>query len=119
MATLEIPLDSVDAYFDVQVTLDGVALLLTFRWNARAEAWYLDISTAEGDVITASRKVVIDWPLMLRGFRDSDSRLPPGHLSAADTSNAGLRPGRYDLGGRVKLYYRDAEDILALMEENA
>lgn len=108
MATLEIPVDSVDANFDLQVTLDSVALLLTFRWNARAEAWYLDIATAEGEVIAASRKVVIDWPLMMRGFRDSDGRLPTGELYALDTSGQGLRPGRNDLGGRVRLYYDEA-----------
>lgn len=108
MATIEIPLDSADEHFDLQVTLDSVALLFTFRWNARAAAWYIDAATPEGAVIFASRKVVVDWPLMMRGFRDSDGRLPTGELFALDTSGQGLRPGRNDLGVRVKLYYREA-----------
>lgn len=110
MATLEIPIDSTDEHFDLQPTLDEVALLFEFRWNARCEAWYVDGLTADGEVIFAGRKVVIDWPLMMRGFRDSDSRLPLGELVALDTSGAGLRPGRYDFGSRVKLYYCEAVD---------
>lgn len=110
MATLEIPVDSVDAHYDLQVTLDGVALIHEYRWNARSEAWYIDILTADGEVIVAGRKVVIDWPLMMYGFRDSDDRLPRGELFAIDTSGAGLRPGRNDLGGRVKVYYSEAVD---------
>ncbi len=112
MPLFEIPIDSVDEHFDLQPTLDGVALLLEARWNARCEAWYLDLLTAEGKVIAAGRKLVIDWPLMLRGFRDSDDRLPLGMLFAADSSGAGLRPGRYDLGERVKLYYLDEDGLL-------
>ena len=119
MSMFEISIDSVEEHYDLQVTLEEVALILEFRWNSRAEAWYHDLATAEGDIIYAGRKVVIDYPLMLRGFRDSDDRLPLGMLFAADTSGAGLRPGRYDLGERVKLYYLDEDGLLEEIAEAA
>jgi hypothetical protein len=40
-------------------------------------------------------------------------------LFAADTSGAGLRPGRYDLGERVKLYYLDEDGLLEEIAEAA
>jgi hypothetical protein len=119
MAIFEIQVDSLAEHFDLQVVLDGVSLSLEFRWNARAEAWYLDILTAEGDLIAAGRKLVIDAPLMLRGWRDSDDRLPLGNLFVADTTSTGTRPGRYDLGDRVRLYYLDEEGVLEEIAEEA
>lgn len=109
MATQEIPCRSDAEHFDLQVRLDGINLTLEFRWNARNAAWYCDVLTGDGEMIAAGRKVVVEWPLFLRGYRDTDPLLPRGELFAVDTSGAGQRPGRYDLGGRVRLYYLEVE----------
>ena len=107
MSTVEIPVSSDVEHYDLQVTLDGVALTLEFRWNSRSEAWYLDLLNADGDTVASGRKLIVDWPLMLRGFRDTSEDLPRGELYTLDTSGGGVRPGRNDLGSRVRLYYEE------------
>ncbi len=110
MATLELPTFD-DEDYEYQIRLDGVYLTLTFRWNDRTEAWYLDIATEDGEPIASGRKIVIGASLFQRGVRDSDDRLPLGRLWAKDTSGAGVRPGRNDLGTRVKLYYDEQPSV--------
>lgn len=110
---VEIPIvageDSPDV--DLQVELDGVTYTLGLQWNERDGAWYLSISTAEGELLVAGRKVVLD-ALLLSRYRDA--RLPRGALMAIDTSGELEEPGLEDLGVRVKLlYFTEAERAAA------
>jgi hypothetical protein len=102
-----VPLDGVEGlpYFDAQATLDGVTYTLSFRWNVRAQAWYLDIWDELGTTLyEAGVRLVANYPLCAY----FSGRQPAGNLVAVDTSGQGIDPGLNDLGGpsaRVQLYY--------------
>jgi hypothetical protein len=109
MAIYPIPLaDETADCFEFTTDLDGVDFTLTFRWNSRDPAWYMDITDAGGNVLLQGLRLSLDTPLTGR-FRDL--RLPDGDLMAIDTSNQGLEAGRYDLGNRVKLFYYDLASL--------
>ncbi len=101
-----IPL-STDAIFTQVTALSGQDFVFTFKWNARESAWYMDIADQDDVLIVASRKLVVDYPLITRCV---DPRRPLGVLWAIDRSGAGLDPGRFDLDGRVALIYVEPED---------
>lgn len=100
---IEIPVATDTPLYSERVTLDGSEYIFAFDWNDREGRWYLSISTVDGLPLALGIKLVANWPL-LRRF--TDSRLPPGHLIAADiSSQAGESPAYAELGARVKLMY--------------
>jgi hypothetical protein len=104
---LVIPLPTGVPNFELTVLLDGVSYTLGFRWNARAQAWFTSLSTAEGELLLGSRRLVVDWFIWAR-LRDA--RRPRGVLCAVDTSGNQVDPGLADLGARVQvLYFVDGE----------
>lgn len=93
--------------FSLETQLDGTLYSFTFRWNARAGQWFLDIADASNDPIVSGIALVVSFPL---ARRCADPRMPPGLLTAYDTTGAGLDPGETDLGRRVVLlYFTEAE----------
>lgn len=98
-------------FFEMRIELESVTYTLEFRWNDRDGAWYMSIGDAEGEIIAAGRKVVIDLPLF---FRFVDPRLPPGQFFGVDTSGQKLDAGYEDLGERVQLiYFESTEPLVA------
>lgn len=95
--------------FEQTLTLDGVPFRLRLRWNARAQAWFLDLSTPERVAIVSGVRIVTGIPLLARYGQRAD--LPAGHLVAADTSGAGEDPTYDDFGTRVRLFYAAAADL--------
>lgn len=59
-----------------QVTLDGVAYLVTFTWRDRTASWYLDFALLDGTVLIAGMRVSPSWPLNLACLDGG----PPGLL---------------------------------------
>lgn len=110
-----IPVDSTLAHQFFSVLLDGVDLTLDVRWNARAGAWMLAVSDADG-VILAGRRITAGGSLFGRVV---SSRLPGGDLMAVDTSGDDTDPGAGELGQRVELVYLTAADIAAIDAEIA
>ena len=104
MALVIIPVDSVDACYDLEVDLGGTVYLIEIRWNTRGEYWTLDFSTITGEVIATGIKIVSDWDLL---GHLSSRHLPVGKLVTVDTSGTGANPGREELGVRVLLMYYD------------
>jgi len=93
--------------FSLETQLDGTLYSLTFRWNSRANQWFVDLADAANDPIVSGIAIVVDFPL---ARRCRDPRMPPGALFAVDTTGAGLDPGETDLGRRVViLYFTEAE----------
>lgn len=88
--------------------LDGVTYTLELHWNARLEAWFLDVGDVDGNVLKHGIRVVVGWPLL---FRAVDEDLPPGDLMAIDTSGQDAEAALNDLGGRVQLVYVEAADL--------
>ena len=108
MATLTIPCRPSVPHYQAQVALEGRTYTLTFRWNAREEAWFLSIGDAAGNIVLANRKVVLSFPLTSR-FRLPG--LPPGEFVAVDTTGRGQEAGLSDLGERVQLLYVEAASL--------
>jgi len=107
---VELPCRTDVPAYDFEIDLDDRSFLLVFHWNDRAAAWFFSITSADGDLLVAGRRVVVDFPLLSR-FRDN--RLPSGEIVAVDTSGEQRNPGIADLGARVKLLYFAAEDLPA------
>ena len=106
----EIPLQT-SAYYTITVDLDNETFNLVFRFNGRESAWYMDICQVDNSVIAGGIKVVPNIDLSGR-FRAVGS--PKGSLMALGESEMADKPGRDDLGTRVKLYYLDEAELLAL-----
>ena len=49
--------------FRIRVSLDGVAFVLVFHWNRRAEIWVVDCLDADGNALQHGQGVVVRWPL--------------------------------------------------------
>jgi hypothetical protein len=103
MAVLQIPVTS---YPDqtLSVTLEGVLITLRIRWNERATSWFMDVSDDAGEPILLSRRIMVDWPILV-GAVCNDTRIPPGTFWAQDTSGNSIDPLADDLGTRVLLLY--------------
>ncbi len=98
-----IPL-STDSVFSQVTSLGGQDFIMTFEWNARESAWYLDVADQDDVPIFTAVKVVVNWPLASRCV---DPRRPRGVLIAIDSTGAGLDPLQDDLGKRVELFFID------------
>ncbi len=108
--SVKIPIKPVGALFSFTIELEGVTYALTFRWNDRDEAWFMDIGDGAGaDIITGIR-VVIRQGLLGRA---ASSLLPPGEIMAFDTSDTNVEATFEDFGLRVQLVYLTAADLSA------
>jgi len=101
------------AFFTMTVDLDNETFALTFRWNGRESAWYMDLCQEDQTVIAGGIKVVPQIDLTSR-FRAIGS--PLGSIVAIGESQFAERPGRDELGKRVKLYYLDQEEVSFMKE---
>jgi hypothetical protein len=102
---LEILIDSNQSLFRQVSVLSGIPYVFDFSWSERSESWYLDFylqTDTDPEPIRTGIRITNNWPLLLGCVHDSR---PPGELFPADLGN-GPDAGRYDLGKRVKLYYR-------------
>jgi hypothetical protein len=107
-------------FYQQETTLEGRSYLLTFRFNTRANKWFLDIADESGSPIAEGDTIVANWPLFRKVV---DSRLPPGMLLALDRSHddpaEGFKrlytaPGLTELGTRVQLVYLTAAEVADL-----
>lgn len=109
--TVRLPILQVSARFRFAVELEGVSYTLTFRWNDRDGAWFLDVGDGNGTPIVTGIKMVINCMLLGRA---TDSRLPAGDFIALDTSGANLDAEFQDLGRRVQVSYFTRAELNAL-----
>lgn len=108
--TIDIPLSEGAPLpnFDMQAALEGVTYTLSFRWNVRWNAWYLDVLDEAGDnYIVAGIKLVADWPLSTYTV----DRQPPGAFITVDSTGQGVDAALTDLGVRVSLLYFTAAEL--------
>jgi hypothetical protein len=98
-------------YYQFICALDQSDYALTFRWSDRGSAWYMDITDTAGDLLLSGVRLSLGVGLL---SRFSDYRLPAGEFITLDTSGQGVEAGRQDLGSRVRLYYVENEDLVAL-----
>lgn len=99
---------AIDPELEAQVfsqVVGGEALRFRVYWNRREKAYSIDFRDVEDNEIAGGVKVVVGYDLWID---IQDDRLPSGALIALDTSGQDKRPGKYDLGARVKLVYLPA-----------
>ena len=108
MAVYVIPVRPGVPHFREEVELERVTYGFEFRWNERANAWFLSLSDAEGNALVSGIRVVTDFPLL---FRFRKAGLPPGRLVVADTTGAGLDAGLHDFGLQRKLLYYESTEL--------
>lgn len=105
MANLELPTRLDLPAYNYRVTLEGTVYTLFFTYNQRMGKWILGLGDEQGNLLVAGVPLIANWPLF---FRFKDEGLPPGDIAAHDSSGQSQDPGRFDLGGRVRIYYREA-----------
>lgn len=111
MAPRQLPLVPSVGRYDFSTVLDGTTYGVEVYWNAREEAWYLDLLTDEDVPIRTGVKVVLGSAL---GRRSVSPLFPRGVLLAVDLSGEERDAAFDDLGTRVVVYFYTAADLGAL-----
>lgn len=109
MALLEIPLPNDGTpHFELKTKLDGVEYSFRFRYGERRGGWVFDLYTADEVRIISGQLVTIGRDLLRRSVV---LQKPPGRLAAICLEGTKELPTLNELGdgGRVRLYYREAE----------
>lgn len=88
--------------------LAGAQFVIDVRWNARDEAWYMDIREEDETLIRAGIKVVLGT---LIGGRVTADKFPLGVFIAADLTARGEEAGLADLGDRVIVDFYSFEEL--------
>lgn len=105
MATVKLPLNPELEADDFAIELDGEVWRFRFTWNQRMASWAMDLLREDETKILSGVRVATNYPILER-YRSLD--VPPGDLVVVDISGTGEPPGRYDLGSRVEIHYREA-----------
>lgn len=105
----EIPIPT-SAFSTLSISLDNQTFRLNFRWNTREQSWSMDLCKSDGVVIAGGLKIVANVDLTSR-FQAVGA--PPGAIISIGESTKAERPGRDELGKRVKLYYMDEVEFLS------
>lgn len=100
-----------DPAIQISTILDDVEYILNIRWNGFTNAWYLDVLDENEDPIRLGIKLVLGVPI---GWRVFDTRWPPGLILISDLSNSETDSTFSDLGGRIRVYYYDEQELNAL-----
>ena len=98
---IEIPLDSTEPNFTVDVDLSGVTFRLRFLWNTRGEYWKVSLLDTNDNIIVSGQKLVSNFPLF---YRNVSLSLPRGLLFCVDTAGNGIT--RDNLGTDITLCYQ-------------
>jgi hypothetical protein len=105
---IQIPTRSDLPFYDLQITLEDVTYTLEFRWNVRAEAYFMKVLDEEGvNILQGDMKLVANFPINAY----TTGRQPPGVFVLVDTSGLEEEPGEEDFGTRHKLLYFTEDEL--------
>ncbi len=109
MAVLVIPTETgPDVPPSVQtLTLDGISYQFTLKWNARGQAWFLDIADANGTSLANGLRVC-NAGMPVNSLVYLQANLPAGGIYAIANASPTLDATAEDLGNRVLLCYEEA-----------
>ena len=105
MAWLEIPTRADIPAYQFSIQLESKTYVLGFTYNDLMQRWFLRIADSYNNTLVSQIPIAVNWPLLTR-FKKSG--LPPGKFLAYDTSGKGQEATKFDLGDRVRLYYRES-----------
>ena len=111
MTVSVLPTSVTVASYVFTVDLDGVEFQLSFKFNARDDAWFLTILDTDGNILRASLKVVNEW-FLLRLWQEDIA--PEGELIPINRGDVPAPPTLTQLGEDVLLTYLDAEELAAV-----
>ncbi len=94
--------------YRVNSVISDVEYIFDVRWNARDEAWYVDLLDIDEDPIRLGMKIVLGT---LIGRRTTDPRYPPGAFVASDLANSGVDAGFDDFGVRVVVFFYTVAEL--------
>lgn len=109
---LELNIPENELAFEQEIDLDGTLYVLRFRYNGRAENWYLDLLDGEESPIALS--IAIQGNISLTGYLRGLSGAPKGEFVCVDTQGRGDKPGQTDLGTRHKIVYLTETEVASL-----
>ena len=93
------------ASFKETMTLDNNTYQLSFYWNTQCQAWFMDISGADGTPLVSGVKLILNYSLLAQ---HPEASLPPGIFIILDPSGNDADPGREDFlttGRNLQLVY--------------
>ena len=102
MTVLALPVIPSVARYRFTTELDAVNYVLDFRWNTRAEAWFMDVLREDESPIRSSIKMMLG---AVQGSEEQGEDFPPGDFVLEDASGAEIDATLDDFGVRVFLYY--------------
>lgn len=94
----------------LDITLAGVSYVMITHWNARDNAYYIDVLEADETPVAYGIKVVLGVVLGRRYTHEFFNSGERG-LIAVDLSNTGRECGVDELGGRVQIWYLTEVDM--------
>lgn len=107
MANIKIPARVDPKAYTMRVELDGLFYDLSFRFNARDDHWYMDVSF--GDVVSIYGVKVVHSEDLLRQFAHLkvEGRIPPGTMRVFDITGFDRDPDITTFGDDVVLLYEE------------
>lgn len=105
MSLYEIPLKpNGSPFFEVSVIITNTKYYLTFKFNYRAQAWYMDISDVNKELIVAGARLRERVPPLLNY---EDERLPAVYLFIVNLEDDKTDPDFESLGTKHLLMFDD------------
>lgn len=105
MAMLQLPVRNDFPAYEFQVELEGRIYILGFRFNTRANRWFMDIKDQSQTPIIMGILVQQGVPLTRYYVREA---LPPGNFWAIDQTGEAKEPDRENFGVDLILIYEES-----------
>jgi hypothetical protein len=117
MAFIQLPFRGSVAVYDFSTTIGSATYTFLVGWNYRENAWYMNITDADNNVIINSVKLCLGAFL---GRTAAVSPFTDGVLVAIDRNainDGGVEAGFDDLGTRVVIRYVETADLLTMVAQ--
>lgn len=106
MAQIQIPVRNDFPNYEFQVELEGRIFFLGFRFNTRANRWFMDIQDESQTPIIMGLPILTGLPI---GSGFTREAMPPGSFWSVDLTGANRNPDRETFGVDVILVYEESE----------
>lgn len=86
------------------VELSGKIYIIQCVWNSREKCWIMSLSSANGDKLVDSIKLVLGYPLLYG--KKYNTKLPPGQfIVVCPNGTCRENPNRYSFNEDMELLY--------------
>ena len=108
MAVEKLPLFGDLPQYRYSVVIDGISYIFEYKWNVRADSWYLSILQPDETCIRAGIRIVKDWNLI---FRDVNELLFEGVLYVLRADNGSGDPVFEDFPDATLILQISGDDL--------